>query len=81
MKGVKSALLKKGFIEVVTMGEVSPDFAQPPEVARLKAYRLLKPYEADKLGGEEEMEEEEEEEKDVGKDMGVGVIWRRGWSH
>lgn len=72
MKSVKSVLIKKGFIEVVTMGEVSPDFAQSPEVARLKAYRLLKPYEEDKLGGEEEMEEEEE--KDVGECMYVGGI-------
>lgn len=75
MKSVKSVLIKKGFIEVVTMGEVSPDFAQSPEVARLKAYRLLKPYEEDKLGGEEEMEEEDE--KDVGECMYVGGdCWR-----
>jgi len=76
VKSVKSVLIKKGFIEVVTMGEVSADFAQPPEVARLKAYRLLKPYEEDKLGGEEEMEEEEE--KDIGEYMYMcGIVGGR----
>ena len=66
LKSVRSLLVKKGIIESVTMADVSPEFADT-KVARLKAHRLLKPYEEDRLGGEEGMEEEEEEEGDVGR--------------
>lgn len=65
-KSVRSLLVKKGIIESVTMTDISPEFADT-KLARLRAHRLLKPYEEDKLGGEEGMEEEEEEEGDVGR--------------
>ena len=65
-KSVRSLLVKKGIIESVTMTDVSPEFADT-KLARLRGHRLLKPYEEDKLGGEEGMEEEEEEEGDVGR--------------
>ena len=59
------------------MTDVSPEFADT-KLARLRAHRLLKPYEEDKLGGEEGMEEEEEEEEgDVGR-YGYGeqsAVW------
>ena len=59
VKGVKAILIKRGIVKSVVMGEVAEEFANDPEVAKVRGCQLIKAFDGGDSGSEDGEDDEE----------------------
>ena len=74
VKGIKAILVRRGLVRSVVMGEVAEEYANDPEVAKVKCCQLIKPF--TEIGGSSDEGEGDEDEE--GEDEGEGGEEERG---